>query len=224
MRRKASVAFLGLVAVLTLAVVGVGAAGAQTATNEADNAYDRFVNRVGELLGKQPAQVRSAMTQASKELVDQAVKDGDLTQEQADDMKERIEESGRPFPIFRHPHGRRFGHHRGVFGEITKVSGSTLTVETPDGNRTVKLTDDTEVRDEGQQAQASAIKVGSTVRVIGEANDEGVVTAKAVLIGEPVGRGFHRGRGHHHGPWGGQGAGGDGADNGMEAGSSADSQ
>jgi hypothetical protein len=195
LKRKVAQLVLGIAAVLTLAIVGVGAASAQNSSNTADTVYDRFVSRVAQLLGKQPAQVKSAMTQASKEQVDQAVKDGDLTQEQADAIKNRIDESGRPFPFFGHHPGGRFGPHgSGVFGEVTKVSGSTLTVKTPDGtSKTVKLTSQTEIRNEGQEATASAIKVGSQVRVIGDADSNGAVTADAVLIGEPGGFGRHRG-------------------------------
>ncbi len=191
-------AAVGLMAALTLAVVGIGAASAQSGTTEADTAYDRFINRVAELLGKTPAQLESAMTQASKEQIDQAVEDGELTQEQADDIKARIDETGRQFPVFgKGPHGGRFGRHGGVVGEVTRVNGSTLTVETPDGNKTVTLTENTEVRNEGEEAQASAIKVGSFVRVRGEADSNGVVTAEAVMIGEPRGRGFKGPHGHH---------------------------
>lgn len=195
--QRITLAALGLVAALTLAVVGIGVASAQSGTTEADTTYDRFINRVAQILGKQPAQIRSAMTQASTEQIDQAVKDGDLSQEQADDIKARIAETGRPFPMFggRH-HGGKFGRHGGVAGEVTKVSGTTVTVETPDGNKTVKLTEDTEIRNEGEEAQASAIKVGSFVHVRGDADSNGVVTADAVMIGGLSGPGFG---GRHHG-------------------------
>ncbi|MDQ3855833.1 MAG: DUF5666 domain-containing protein [Chloroflexota bacterium] len=202
MRQKVTVAALGLMAVLTLAVVGIGAASAQSGTTQADTAYTRFIGRVAELLGKQPAEVKSAMTQASKEQIDQAVKDGNLTKAQADDIKAKIDETGRPFPMFG-PRGG-FGHHDGIRGTVIRVSGSTLTVKTGGGNRTVKLTSDTEIRNNGEAAKASAIKVGTEVAVIGSADSNRVVTARAVLIGMPDGPGFRGG--HHHGfregPWG----------------------
>ena len=196
MRRKVMTALLGLSAVLALAVVGVGAASAQNGSTEADTRYDAWINRVAALLGKQPAQVKSAMTRAGTEQVDQAVQDGDLTAEQAAEIKERIAESGRPFPFFGRHGG--FGHRGGLFGEVTEVSGSTLTVETRDGTtKTVKLGGDTQIREQGEEAQASAIAVGELVKVRGEADANGVVAADAVMIGEPRGRDHH-----HHGPWG----------------------
>ncbi len=201
MRRKLGMAAVGLMAVLMLAVAGMGVVSAQTPTPEADTRYDRFINRVAQLLGKQPAQLESALTQASREQIDQAVEDGELTQAQAERIKARIEETGRPFPLFgRHRGG--FGHRGGVFGEVTKVSGSTLTVETPEGSKTVRLTGDTRIRNEGEAAEASAIKVGSVVRVKGEEAENGVVTAEVVKIGELRGPHFRGGRGHHGGPWG----------------------
>ncbi len=189
---------LGTAAILVLVLVGVGAASAQTSNTEAASPYDQFVSRVAQLLGKTPAQLEAMMTRASTEQIDRAVADGDLTQEQADAIKERIAESGRPFPMFGHPRGGRFGQHRGIVGEVTHVNGTTLTVETAAGNKTVNLTADTRIRENGEEAQASAIQAGDTVRVRGEANDAGVVTAEAVLIGDLGGRR------HHHGPWGGR--------------------
>ena len=206
MKRKVTTAILGLMAALALAVVGVGAASAQGGTTEADTRYDQLINRVAQLLGKQPAEVKSALTQAAEEQLDQAVKAGEITQARANAIKERIAETGRPFPFFGR-HGGGLGHHRGIRGEVTKVSGATLTVETRAGtSKTVKLMDDTEISDEGEEAQASAIKVGGVVRVVGDADADGVVAADAVLIGEPRGRGFPGRGGHHHGgPWGDRG-------------------
>lgn len=197
MRRKVSIALLGLMAALALGVAAISAASAQGATaTEADTVYQQLINRVAELLGKQPAEVRSALTQAGKERIDQAVEDGDLSRDRADRIKERIDETGRLFPIWGGRGPGRGGPRGGVRGEVTAVSGATVTVETRRGEtRTVTLDADTEIRDEGEVAQRSAIAVGETIRVIGEADANGVVTADAVLIGEPCGPGFRGGPG-----------------------------
>ncbi len=195
LRRTASRLLAGLALVLMVAVIGIGAASAQSGSSQSSSPYQQFVDRVAQLLGKKPSQVQSAMVKASEQMVDQAVKEGRITQAEASRIKARIEQTGRPFPLFG-PGGHHFGRFdldHGVVGTVSKVNGSTLTVSTPDGSRTVKLGSSTRILDQGSAVAASAIKSGDFVRVIGQTDNNGVVNAQVVLIGQPGGWRFHGG-------------------------------
>lgn len=168
---------LGLVAALALVTVGAGVGAAQPSTDAgSDTPYQQFVNRVARILGKQPREVQSAMVQAREELVDQAVKEGKLRADKAARIKSRIEKTGRPFFLT----GRE---HRGLHGVVTHVDGSMLTVKTRRGDRTVKLNDDTRIRERGQTASAKAIEVGRRIKVLGKPDENGVVHARTIRIG-----------------------------------------
>lgn len=67
-------------------------------------------------------------------------------------------------------------------GTVTAVGGGTVTVKSTDGfTETWKLGDPLRVRHNGQQAQASDIRVGETVGIAG-VKDGGTVTARLVII------------------------------------------
>lgn len=83
----------GLAAVVVLAVAGGGVVLAQSGT-EGDNS---FLDRVAEKLGIEPDQLEQAIRDTRNEDVDAAVERGDLTQEEADRLKERLDEKP-PFP------------------------------------------------------------------------------------------------------------------------------
>jgi uncharacterized protein YidB (DUF937 family) len=100
-----------------LAVVGAGAAvAADRLTPKAES--QAIVNDAAKQLGVDPAKLSEALEQALKNRIDAAVKDGRLTTEQGDAMKNRI--SSAAFPLFigpgfdraSRPH-RGFGHHWG---------------------------------------------------------------------------------------------------------------
>lgn len=86
-RRVAALAAAGLA--LT---AGGGAAIAATSGDE----RDAFLGDVAKRLGVQPSALEDAIEEASKARVDDAVDDGRLTEEQAERIKERIEEGGGP--------------------------------------------------------------------------------------------------------------------------------
>jgi hypothetical protein len=69
---------------------------------------------------------------------------------------------------------RGFG---GLTGQITAVSGSSLTIDTPAGSRTVKIGPSTEI-DRTAKAGADDLRTGQTVTV----SDAGQSTATRVLI------------------------------------------
>lgn len=125
MSPRRSFIYGGLTAVAIAAVVGGTAAFAQssptaTPTNRPSpqqRAQD-FLNDFASKLGKSPAEVVAAFKAAEKDRVAQAVKDGRLTQQQADQINQRIDQSqGLPFGGFGFGHGpggRGFGPPPGV--------------------------------------------------------------------------------------------------------------
>jgi hypothetical protein len=78
----------------------------------------------------------------------------------------------------------------GAFGTVTSVDGDTFQVETMDGETvTVTVTDDTEyatLSDDGERedAEQSDLEEGDDVMVMGEADDDGNVTATNVTFGD----------------------------------------
>ena len=166
---------LALAAALLLATAGVGAALAREETGGAVAAgrYGQFAARVAKLLGQEPADVRSAMDTAQRQLLDEAAARGEITPERAAKLKQHIGKGGAP--IFRQ--GRR-----GIAGVVTRVEGQTLTLRTREGERTVRLSATTEVRQKGEIVQPSAIQVGGRVLVLGRADAEGVVAAERVRL------------------------------------------
>ena len=82
----------GVTAVLALA--GAGAVMAQSA----DGGSGTFLDRVAQKLGIEPAKLEQAIEDTRKEDIDAAVERGDITQEQADRLKERIDGGESPWP------------------------------------------------------------------------------------------------------------------------------
>lgn len=160
----------GLVALL-LVVLATGAVLARDKPEERGSAYERWTARVAELLDKQPEEVRSAMTQAHEEMVDEAVKEGKVSPERAEKLKRRAHTGGF-HPA--HPHGGA------RVGRVMAVKGNTLTLETPDGELTVRLQDDTKVRQPG--VGVTTVDVGDVVRVIGKGQGDDALVARRVQI------------------------------------------
>jgi hypothetical protein len=99
------------------------------------------------------------------------------------------------------PAGQGFGDGGGggfVSGEITKVSGTTLTVTQPDGSQVeVTTTDSTDVK-VSSDGSLSDLKPGDSILVQGEQGSNGSVAATSVTEGL-TGAGF-RGGGPGRGP------------------------
>lgn len=85
--------------------------------SEEQGGISQIFERTGEILGVDPTELESALETARNESIDQAVADGEISEEQAAEMKER--DFGMRFEMGGH-RGRGMGMGgRGVFAEIT---------------------------------------------------------------------------------------------------------
>ena len=115
MRRLWKLAIVGL-AIVAIAGVAVGIVGAQTDGDPA-RPFSNFLSRLAENLGISQEELEEAIDQTSVDIVDEKEAAGDLSTEQADRIRERIE-SGEGLPFF----GRfRFDFSKG-FGRLGVAS------------------------------------------------------------------------------------------------------
>jgi phage antirepressor YoqD-like protein len=131
-RRIAALALAG-----GLLAGGTGAAIAAVTKDDGKKAEQAVLADAAKRLNVSPEKLRDALSAAQDAQIDQAVKDGTLTQKQADAIKARRKQSGRvlggPFggpPGFR-GHGPGFGPHGGargvIFPDLAKALGLTRT-------------------------------------------------------------------------------------------------
>ena len=128
-RRIAAIALAG-----ALVAGGTGAAIAAVTKGDGEKAEQEVLADAAERLDVTPEQLRDALTAAQNAQLDQAVKDGDLTQKQADAMKAARKQSGRVlgprlYKRFAPGPGRPgrpgMGLRRGLLGDIAKALGTT---------------------------------------------------------------------------------------------------
>jgi hypothetical protein len=72
----------------------------------------------------------------------------------------------------------------GAVGTIAAIDGTTLTVEDEAGTTTTVTTDDETTVTDTAEGELADIAVGDQISAMGEADDEGVVTADRVMEGE----------------------------------------
>jgi polyhydroxyalkanoate synthesis regulator phasin len=128
MTRRKKLTFAAGAAGVALLVAGLGAAGAIAASgifspNEESKAV---IDDAASQLGVEPSELSDALKQALKNRVDDALDDGRLTQEQADELKERIDADDYPLLFGHRGHGGpgSFGRH-GHF-EVLATAASFL--------------------------------------------------------------------------------------------------
>lgn len=119
---------LAAAAVATIAIIGAGAVMAQTPDTGSGKT---FLDRVAEKLGIDTPKLQGAIKDARNDQIDQAVQNGDLTQEQADALKQKLEQmpdagefgfgSGFGHMKGSRPFGKAFGFHMQDAGE--KLAG-----------------------------------------------------------------------------------------------------
>jgi hypothetical protein len=95
---------IAIVAATALAALGGGAA---YATTSATDRHEELLNDAAQRLDVSPEELRSALEGAFGDQLDEAVRDGTLTQRQADRIKQQIRAHGLPLggPAFGPPHG-----------------------------------------------------------------------------------------------------------------------
>jgi polyhydroxyalkanoate synthesis regulator phasin len=120
---------------VTVGIVGAAVlvgGGIAYAASQSSDPRDAYLNDVAKRLNVTPEKLRDAMKGASLDQLEQAVKDGNLTQEQADRMKQRIEAGagagpilGMPGRIERHEFGGGFAFKAvgGVLDDVAKELG-----------------------------------------------------------------------------------------------------
>lgn len=127
MTRRKKLAFTAGAAAIALLVVGLGAAGAIAASSLLSPSEESkaIIDDAAEQLGVEPDALSTALKQALKNRVDEAVEAGRLTEEQAEELKKRIDFDENPLLFGRGGHrGPGFGHH-GHF-EILGTAASFL--------------------------------------------------------------------------------------------------
>jgi len=130
---------IGVAAVVVLGGGGIAVAATTSKSSESDR-QKAFIEDAAKRLSVTPDQLTSALKGAFGDQLDDAVKDGKLTQKQADALKQRLEQGGLPLgggPGFggggkRGPGGPGFGHGgpggpgAGVFGAGLDTAASYL--------------------------------------------------------------------------------------------------
>jgi hypothetical protein len=125
MKRSFKVMAAALGAVLLLGLVAVGAAFAAdpptTTPTTPTNYYNLFTSKLAGILGIDQKKLTDATTQARNDTIDQMVKDGAITADQAKFMKDRAawaQANGGPWgfggPMHGGPWGGRFGGTSGT--------------------------------------------------------------------------------------------------------------
>jgi polyhydroxyalkanoate synthesis regulator phasin len=144
----------GAVGALLLAVA-VGAAGAVAASRalSADEHSQAVIDDAADQLGVEPSELSDALKQALENRVDDAVESGRLTEEQGEELKERIESGETPLifgglgPRGGFDHDGHFGHFRGLDAAATYLglTEAELHERLRDGERLAEV-----ARDEGR--------------------------------------------------------------------------
>jgi polyhydroxyalkanoate synthesis regulator phasin len=148
-----------LIVVAAVAALGVAAVAVAQEGAGGGSAADAWTAKVAEKLGVTEDELAAAMKDAQFELIDEAVAEGRITQEQADAIKARAEESGNYFP-----------HRPGVDGKR-----ACLAVKF-----TVRAA--AEVLGMEHEALVEALQSGQSLAEIAEAQGMNVEDFKAALL------------------------------------------
>jgi polyhydroxyalkanoate synthesis regulator phasin len=185
MTRRRTLAFAAGAAGLTLLVAGLGAAGAVGASRILSPGEESkaVIDDAAAQLGITPSELSDALKEALKNRVDEAVDEGRLTEEQANELKERIDANEYPFlgGPWRHGSGLR-GHWHGGFAHrgfaLLEASASYLGMSEEELRE--ELRDKTLAQIAGEHGKTAAGLVQHLVAVqtkrIDEAVDDGRIT------------------------------------------------
>jgi hypothetical protein len=226
-KKKWIAAIAGAVAVLA---IGAGAVMAQTPATPA--ATPSFLDRVAQKLGIDTSKLKDAITGAHSDQIDEGVKNGDLTQKQADAMKQRLADhldkgfgpgmGGRGFKGgFGDPGlGMGLGQAATKLADFLGITPEQLMTELKADNATPatvaaahgKSRDDLKkfITDTAKSTLDTAVQNGDMTQKVEDTILQKLSDNLDKLLdgsfGRGFGPGFPGGHGHHGGPWGGQGA------------------
>lgn len=215
---------LAIASVATVAIAA-GGAGAIAATVKDDRkeAETAILSDAAKRLDVSPSELRDALGKAQDAQLDRAVKDGRLTQAQADAMKERRAESGL---VLGGPHGGPRGHHgpglgmRGGAGMVAAaakalgLSQAELFEQLRDGKTLAAIA---KAQDKDLDDVKSATKAALTRTLDAAVKDDKITDAQRDRVLERFDEHFDRfasGEGRMGRRFGGRGHGGPGMDGG----------
>jgi polyhydroxyalkanoate synthesis regulator phasin len=200
----------GLAAVI-IGVAAVEAAPSPSASPTASKNYAQvFVDKLAGILHLTPAQTQDALKQAQLQTVDQMLKDGKITQQQADAMKARINAGqGLGFGFGRHD---GFKGHRGLMKDLKtaefNAAASALHMSTADVQsalRSGKSLTDLETQQNVSDSAVKAAMKAAAKGVLDKAVKAGTITQEqADAILSRVGSGKFRYHKHDEQAPGGQ--------------------
>jgi hypothetical protein len=193
-------------AAIVIGVAAVEAAPSPSPSPSGSTNYAQvFVDKLAGILHLTPAQTQDALKQAELQTVDQALKDGKITQQQADAMKARINAGQGPgfgFGGFGHGGGFKGNHalmHSLKTAELNAVA-SALHMSTADlqsALRSGKSLSDLETQQNVSDATVKAAMKNAAKGVLDNAVRAGTITqaqADAILshVGSSMKFGWHR--------------------------------
>lgn len=155
-----------IIASATAAAVIAGSAGAIAATkqDEAKKAEQAVIDDAAKRLNVAPAELRDALAKAEDAQLDQAVKDGKLTQAQADEIKARRKQEGRVLGGGHGPGGpggHGFGHRGGGPGGLIEPAAEALGLS--------------------KEELATQLRSGKTLTQIAKAQNKDLADVKAAI-------------------------------------------
>lgn len=143
MRKKGWIGVIGAL-VAVMAIVGLIIVPAmadetdETSSPTRSERVDQFFGKVAENLGVGTDQLTDAMTDAKLAMIDDAVADGLITEERAEEIKQSILENGGMFGLRGHgPRGHGFGH-MGYPGLDAAVESGIITQEQADATHDLR--------------------------------------------------------------------------------------
>jgi polyhydroxyalkanoate synthesis regulator phasin len=217
------------VAGAALAVAGGGAALAASGALSPSKENEAVIEDAAKQLGVEPSELSAALRKALENRIDEAVKQGRLTEEQADALKERIDSAGAPL-IFgglgAHRPGDHFDHFD-HFGHFESLDAAATYLGLTEAELRSKLADEKSLADVAKEQGKSVdglvqALVDAASERIDQAVENGRLTKAQAAeikddledrITELVNReprahglmpphGFHDGFGHHFGQFG----------------------
>ena len=200
---------LGAVAAAALVGGGTAIAAGQLGSDEEQQA---ILNDAAEELGVEPSALSQALEHAVAARIDAAVADGELTQEQADALKQRLEAEGVGIFGFGPPGGLHGGPHAGLHAGLDAAaqylglteaelheqleSGQTLSEIAAEQGKTVEGLEQALI-DAAKEDIAAAVEAGRLT----QAQADEILSDLPDRIDDVVNGTFPPGGPGRHGPW-----------------------